>query len=166
MITNLSLSVIPAGILQGKFFNADRPRYMNFASIGLVIGHEITHGFDDQGRQYDSEGNLVDWWEEATKTAYLEKAKCIIEQYGNYTEPITKLKLNGINTQGENIADNGGVLVAYNAYLKWVEKNGEESKLPGLNYSPKQLFWINLAQTWCSAHREGEILGKFFNFRQ
>lgn len=94
----------PAGILQGQFFNADRPKYLNYGAIGFVIGHEITHGFDDQGRQYDGDGNLKEWWEESTKKAYLEKAQCIIEQYGNFTEPSTGLNLNGINTQGENIA--------------------------------------------------------------
>lgn len=79
--------------MQGQFFAADRPRYMNYGAIGFVIGHEITHGFDDQGRQFDLNGNLVDWWKADTKTRYLEKAKCIIEQYGNYTEPSTKLKV-------------------------------------------------------------------------
>lgn len=66
---------------------------MNYGAIGFVIGHEITHGFDDQGRQFDKKGNLVDWWRMDTKTAYLKKAKCIIEQYGNYTEPMTSLKV-------------------------------------------------------------------------
>ena len=66
---------------------------MNYGAIGFVIGHEITHGFDDQGRQFDKQGNLVDWWKPDTKTAYLKKAKCIVEQYGNYTEPMTNLKV-------------------------------------------------------------------------
>lgn len=66
---------------------------MNFGAIGFVIGHEITHGFDDQGRQFDDQGNLVDWWQTETKDQYLKKAKCIIEQYGNYTEPTTTLKV-------------------------------------------------------------------------
>lgn len=88
-----SSSEFPAGILQGQFFSADRPRYMNYGAIGFVIGHEITHGFDDQGRQFDLNGNLVDWWKTETKSSYLEKAKCIIEQYGNYTEPSTGLKV-------------------------------------------------------------------------
>ncbi|XP_037040793.1 neprilysin-2 isoform X2 [Bradysia coprophila] len=143
----------PAGILQGQFFSADRPRYMNYGAIGFVIGHEITHGFDDQGRQFDSDGNLVDWWEEETKTAYLSRASCIIDQYGNYTEPTTGLNLNGINTQGENIADNGGIKESYIAYKRWVEKNGPEPRLPGLDFSPQQLFWISAAQTWCSVYR-------------
>lgn len=75
----------PAGILQGTFFSNDRPRYMNYGAIGLVIGHEITHGFDDQGRQFNKKGNLVDWWEPETKEQYLKRAECIIYQYGNYT---------------------------------------------------------------------------------
>lgn len=143
----------PAGILQGQFFSAERPKYLNYGAIGFVIGHEITHGFDDQGRQFDSDGNLVDWWEEDTKIAYLEKARCIIEQYGNFTEPNVNLKLNGINTQGENIADNGGIKEAYLAYRKYVAENGAEPKLPGLEYTSNQLFWISAAQTWCSVYR-------------
>merc|ERR1719266_155261 len=75
----------PAGILQGNFFGADRPAYMNYGAIGWVIGHEITHGFDDQGRTFDSTGNLANWWERSTEENYLDKAQCIIWQYGNYT---------------------------------------------------------------------------------
>ncbi|XP_055923499.1 neprilysin-2 isoform X2 [Eupeodes corollae] len=147
----------PAGILQGQFFHAERPKYMNYGAIGYVIGHEITHGFDDQGRQFDVHGNLVDWWQENTKEAYLSKAKCIIEQYGNYTEKSTGLNLNGINTQGENIADNGGIKESYLAYRKWAQKNGPEPKLPGLDFKPEQMFWLSAAQTWCSKQRKESL---------
>ncbi|XP_015511770.2 neprilysin-2 isoform X1 [Neodiprion lecontei] len=143
----------PAGILQGTFFSNDRPRYMNYGAIGFVIGHEITHGFDDQGRQFDKEGNLVDWWQPETKERYLEKAECIIYQYGNYTVESVGLNLNGINTQGENIADNGGIKEAYLAYKDWVKRNGPEPKLPGLKYTPEQMFWVSAANTWCSKYR-------------
>ncbi|CAH1236556.1 unnamed protein product [Diabrotica balteata] len=143
----------PAGILQGVFFNADRPRYMNYGAIGFVIGHEITHGFDDQGRQFDKVGNLVDWWQETTKKRFVEKAQCIIDQYANYTVPELNLNLNGINTQGENIADNGGLKEAYLAYNSWVRRHGIEPKLPGLKYTPNQLFWISAANSWCSKYR-------------
>ncbi|KZC07350.1 Membrane metallo-endopeptidase-like 1 [Dufourea novaeangliae] len=143
----------PAGILQGAFFNNDRPKYMNYGAIGFVIGHEITHGFDDQGRQFDKAGNLVDWWAPQTKEKYLERAECIIHQYGNYTVEDVGLNLNGINTQGENIADNGGIKEAYLAYKDWVRRNQEEPRLPGLPYTPEQLFWISAANTWCSKYR-------------
>ena len=93
----------PAGILQGVFFNSDRPKYMNYGAIGWVIGHEITHGFDDQGRQFDKEGNLVDWWQQETKQKYLSKTECIISQYSNYTLPgLDNLVVNGITTQVNN----------------------------------------------------------------
>ncbi|XP_011866367.1 PREDICTED: membrane metallo-endopeptidase-like 1 isoform X1 [Vollenhovia emeryi] len=143
----------PAGILQGAFFSNDRPRYMNYGAIGFVIGHEITHGFDDQGRQFNKEGNLVDWWQSETKKRYLKKAECIIHQYGNYTVKDVGLNLNGINTQGENIADNGGIKEAYFAYREWVKRNKPEPRLPGLPYSPEQLFWISAANSWCSKYR-------------
>lgn len=83
----------PAGILQGRFFSSGRPKYMNYGGIGFVIGHEITHGFDDQGRQFDKNGNLVDWWAESTQKAFIKKAQCIIDQYSNYTDPATKLNV-------------------------------------------------------------------------
>ena len=134
-------SEFPAGILQGAFFSKDRPAYLNYAAIGWVIGHEITHGFDDQGRQFGPDGNLADWWEPKTKEQYLDRAKCIINQYGNYTFPELKLNLNGVNTQGENIADNGGIKEAYRAYIKWAHRQRKgfenwdqvEPRLPGLS---------------------------------
>jgi len=146
----------PAGILQGTFFSSERPHYMNYGAIGWVIGHEITHGFDDHGKQYDQDGNLVEWWLQETKDKYMSKAQCIISQYSNYT--IDKvgeesINVNGINTQGENIADNGGIKESYRAYSQWTSDNGPEKLLPGLPYSPQQLFWISAANVWCSKYR-------------
>jgi len=144
----------PAGILQGIFFSKDRPWYMNYGAVGWVIGHEITHGFDDQGRQFDEDGNLVDWWDPGTKKRYLKKAKCIVDQYSNYSvKEAEGIHLNGITTQGENIADNGGIKEAYRAYTSWADKNDPEPLLPGLSYSPKQLFWISAANVWCAKYR-------------
>ncbi|CAF4938123.1 unnamed protein product, partial [Rotaria sp. Silwood1] len=92
----------PAAILQMPYFNKDAPNYLNYGGIGMVIGHEITHGFDDDGRQYDKNGNRVPWWSNSTINQFNEHKQCIIDQYSNYT-------LNGEQTQGENIADNGGI---------------------------------------------------------
>lgn len=152
----------PAGILQGAFFNPGRPQYMNYGGIGFVIGHEITHGFDDQGSQYDSLGNLRNWWEAETRAAYLERARCIIEQYGNYTEPQTGLPLSGVNTQGENIADNGGIKESYRAYQRWAaNRNETEKSMPGLmDYTPQQMFWISAGQVWCSAYRDAAMTNR------
>ena len=148
-----SIQII-AAMLQGHFYSADRPNYMNYASIGYVIGHEMTHGFDDLGRLYDSDGNLVDWWQPETTSAFFEKKKCIIEQYGNYTDTSINMNVNGVNTQGENIADNGGLKLAYRAYMSAETKAGEDDPiLPGLPFTREQLFWISAAQTWCSVER-------------
>ncbi|XP_055295789.1 neprilysin-2-like isoform X2 [Sitodiplosis mosellana] len=145
---------LPAGILQGMFFSADTPMYLNFGGIGFIIGHELTHGFDDEGRQYDQNGHLSNWWNNVTEIQFLERAQCMIDQYSNFTEPLTNLTLNGINTQGENIADNGGIKFSYNAYKKWIKENGAEQRLPGLQqYTPEQMFWIGAAQKWCSIDR-------------
>ncbi|KAK5647008.1 hypothetical protein RI129_005472 [Pyrocoelia pectoralis] len=147
----------PAGVLQGVFFGDERPNYMNYGGIGYIIGHEITHGFDDQGRQYDKDGNLKDWWDQATQEAFLKKAQCIIDQYANYTVPEIDEHINGVNTQGENIADCGGITEAYLAYLSWVERNGPEKKLPGLPYTPNQMFWVSAAHSWCNV-QTNEVL--------
>lgn len=144
---------VPAGILQGDFFSNDRPRYMNYGAIGWIIGHEITHAFDDKGRQFDGDGNLVEWWKPETKEKFIKKIECIIKQYGNYTVGGVKLKLDGRRTQGENIADNGGIKESYLAYQEWVKRNGQEPRLPGLDYTPSQLFWMSAAQMWCTQYR-------------
>ncbi|XP_015110120.1 neprilysin-2 [Diachasma alloeum] len=143
----------PAGILQGAFFNNDRPRYMNYGAIGLLIGHEITHAFDNIGRQLDKDGNLINWWSPSTDEKYLAKAQCIIDQYGNYSVEEVGLNLNGINTQGENIADNGGMKLAYLTYKDWSVRNGREPMLPRLPYTPRQMFWISAASTRCEKLR-------------
>ncbi|KAB7506371.1 Membrane metallo-endopeptidase-like 1, partial [Armadillidium nasatum] len=139
--------------LENSIRNADRPKYLNYGGIGFVIGHEITHGYDDRGRQFDEKGDLLNWWEQETQKKFIEKSKCIIWQYGNYTVPEVGLNVNGVNTQGENIADNGGIKEAYMAYNQWVSDNGREPYLPGINYTPNQLFWISAAHVWCSKYR-------------
>ncbi|XP_060581147.1 neprilysin-2-like [Ruditapes philippinarum] len=132
---------------------------MNYGGIGSVIGHELTHGFDDQGRQFDKDGNLRQWWDDSVIEKFKEKSQCLIDQYSKFYEPVSGLNVNGINTQGENIADNGGVKQSYMAYRKWVEQRGsEEPTLPGLNFTNNQLFFINWAQVWCDNTRKQSFI--------
>ncbi|KAK6176069.1 hypothetical protein SNE40_014425 [Patella caerulea] len=138
----------PAGILQPPFYDKDYPKSLIYGGIGLVIGHEITHGFDDQGRRYDKDGNLYSWWTNTSSSRFDEMARCIINQYSSYK--FGPDHINGKNTQGENIADNGGIKAAFKAYNTWLKSNNEEyDKLPSLNLTHNQLFFINFAQGWC-----------------
>uniref|UniRef100_A0A8C5EY95 Endothelin-converting enzyme 1 n=1 Tax=Gouania willdenowi TaxID=441366 RepID=A0A8C5EY95_GOUWI len=140
--------VLPAGILQTPFYSRSWPNALNFGGIGVVMGHELTHAFDDQGREYDKDGNLRPWWKNSSVEAFKKQTQCMVEQYGNYS--INKEPLNGKHTLGENIADNGGLKAAYKAYVNWIEKNGEEPTLPALGMTNHQLFFVGFAQVWCS----------------
>uniref|UniRef100_A0A8P4K2J4 Neprilysin n=1 Tax=Dicentrarchus labrax TaxID=13489 RepID=A0A8P4K2J4_DICLA len=143
--------VFPAGILQPPFFSKGQAKSLNYGGIGMVIGHEITHGFDDNGRNYDKDGDLKDWWTPDSTQRFLELSKCIVNQYGNFSWDLANgLHLNGNNTLGENIADNGGIRQAYKNYVK---EHGEEPPLPGIDLSHNQLFFLNFAQVWCGTHR-------------
>ncbi|XP_046381233.1 neprilysin-1-like [Haliotis rufescens] len=152
--------VFPAGILQPLFYSRHFPKSLNYGGIGVVIGHEITHGFDDKGRQYDKDGNLKQWWDEDTIQAFRNQAQCMINQYSGYKLEQIGMYLDGKNTQGENIADNGGLKQAYRAYRKWVQEHGEEQLLPGIGLSHNQLFFLNYAQIWCGKMRDEEALHK------
>ncbi|XP_054269774.1 neprilysin-2-like [Macrosteles quadrilineatus] len=141
----------PAGILQVPFFDARLPKYVNYAAIGFIMAHEITHGFDDQGSQFDFNGDLKVWWTEDSKKVFNEKKRCFVDQYSNFVDSLTRLHLNGINTQGENVADNGGIKLAYRAYQRL---NLDEPLLPGLqNYTQDQLFMLSMATMWCTRYR-------------
>ncbi|MCI4390198.1 hypothetical protein PGIGA_G00119820 [Pangasianodon gigas] len=140
--------VLPAGILQAPFYSHAWPKALNFGGIGVVMGHELTHAFDDQGREYDKDGNLRSWWQNASVKAFKQQTQCLVEQYSNYS--INNEPLNGKHTLGENIADNGGLNAAYKAYVNWIQKNGEEATLPALGMTNHQLFFVSFAQVWCS----------------
>uniref|UniRef100_A0A8C1CYI7 endothelin-converting enzyme 1 n=2 Tax=Cyprinus carpio TaxID=7962 RepID=A0A8C1CYI7_CYPCA len=140
--------VFPAGILQAPFYAQNHPKALNFGGIGVVMGHELTHAFDDQGREYDKDGNLRPWWQNSSVDAFKNRTECMIDQYTQYT--INGEHINGKQTLGENIADNGGLKAAYHAYRSWVQKNGEEKRLPAVNLTNDQLFFVGFAQVWCS----------------
>ncbi|KAK1121028.1 hypothetical protein K0M31_010810 [Melipona bicolor] len=146
--------MFPAGILQPPFYHRYFPRSLNYGGIGVVIGHEITHGFDDKGRLFDKDGNLHRWWKDEAIYGFHERAQCLIDQYSHYIVSEVGMQIDGMNTQGENIADNGGIKQAFRAYERWLRTNGDaDETLPGLNASGKQLFFLNFAQVWCGSMR-------------
>ncbi len=136
--------VFPAGILQPPFFNMDADDAINYGAIGVVIGHEITHGFDDQGRQYDAAGNLTDWWTGSDAKLFNDKTKSVITQYGSY-KVLDSLPVNGELTLGENLADIGGMAIAWDAF-KMTEQGKSSEKIDG--YTPDQRFFLGYAQVW------------------
>ncbi|XP_031329902.1 neprilysin-2-like isoform X2 [Photinus pyralis] len=140
---------ISVAILNEPIFGTNRPSYINYAKVGMIIGHEMMHGFDHKGSKYDKNGNLANWWSKESLQNFVRKAKCIEKQYSNYTFPGLHRKVDGKHTLGENIADNIGLQIAHLAYKTWRESNEPENKLPGLNYTRNQQFWISFAQTWC-----------------
>jgi putative endopeptidase len=136
--------VFPAGILQFPFFELKADDAINYGAIGMVIGHEMTHGFDDQGRQYDAVGNLTDWWTKTDAEKFTAKAKGVVEQYSAYTV-LDSLHVNGALTLGENLADIGGLAIAYDAFKLTQQGKGTE-KIDG--FTPDQRFFLGYAQVW------------------
>jgi putative endopeptidase len=145
--------VFPAGILQPPFFDKSMDDAVNFGGIGLVIGHELTHGFDDQGRKFDPQGNLHDWWTEQDGKEFEKRVSCIADEYSNFVA-VDDLKLNGRLTLGENTADNGGARIALAALEQMIadDKTGKESqKIDG--YTPEQRFFLGFGRVWCEKRR-------------
>jgi putative endopeptidase len=143
----------PAGILQPPFFDKKMDDAVNFGGIGLVIGHELTHGFDDQGRKFDPDGNLRDWWTADDGKEFEKRVSCVADEYSNFVV-VDDLKLNGRLTLGENTADNGGARIALMALEHMIadDKTGNEGKkIDG--YTPEQRFFLGFARVWCEKRR-------------
>ena len=146
--------VFPAGILQPPFFDVTMDDAVNYGAIGVVIGHEITHGYDDQGRKYDVDGNLNEWWTAADAKAFDERAQRVVDEY-NAFEALPGLHVNGKLTLGENLADLGGVHIAYEALQRALAKDPSQRKtIDGL--TPEQRFFISFAQIWRTNVRDAE----------
>lgn len=142
----------PAGILQPPFYTNSADMAVNFGAIGAVIGHELTHGFDDQGRQYDADGNLRDWWTKQDEQEFKKRADCFVNEYSKFS-PVAGANVNGRLTLGENGADNGGIRLAYMALLGGIENGSvDKNKLDG--YTPEQRFFLGYAQIWCQNGRD------------
>lgn len=138
--------VFPAGILQFPFFDPNADDAINYGGIGMVIGHEMTHGFDDQGAQYDKDGNLKNWWSKEDLAKFTERGNNLVKLYNSFTV-LDSLHLNGALTQGENTADFGGVAIAYDAF-KLTKQGQDTAKIDG--FTPDQRFFLSLAQIWRS----------------
>jgi putative endopeptidase len=135
----------PAGILQPPFYNPKASDAVNYGAIGVVIGHELTHGFDDQGRRYDGSGNLRDWWSAADAKNFETRADCVVKEYGGFS-PVEGVNLNGKLTLGENAADNGGIHLAFAALMDSLAGK-VITKADG--FTPQQQFFLGYAQVWC-----------------
>jgi putative endopeptidase len=146
--------VFPAGILQPPFFDVTMDDAVNYGAIGVVIGHEITHGYDDEGRKYDANGNLNGWWTDADAKEFEARAQKVVDEYDAF-EPLPGLHVNGKLTLGENLADLGGVTIAYDALQRVLAKNpAERKKIDG--FTPEQRFFISFAQIWRTNTRDAE----------
>jgi len=144
----------PAGILQPPFFSLSADPAVNFGGIGVVIGHEMTHGFDDQGSKYDGKGNLREWQTAEDRKAFTERTDCEVKEYGNF-EPVPGAKVNGKLTLGENTADNGGIRIAFLALQNTLAAEGQKVDGPKIDgYTPAQRFFIAFGQVWCEDRRE------------
>jgi endothelin-converting enzyme/putative endopeptidase len=142
----------PAGILQPPFFDPRRDLALNYGGAGAVIGHEMTHGFDDQGRKFDGDGNLRDWWTPADGAEFDKRAACIANEYSSFTA-VDDVKLNGRLTLGENAADNGALRIALMALQDTLQ--GKAEKLDG--FTPEQRLFLGFAQIWCENTAPQEV---------
>jgi predicted metalloendopeptidase len=151
---SLNEIVFPAAILQPPFFDANADDAVNYGGIGAVIGHEISHGFDDEGSKYDGDGNLKNWWTETDRKAFEELTGKLVAQYESY-EPLPGRRLNGKLTLGENIADLSGMAIAYKAYMLSLGTDGGKT-LDG--YTPGQRFFLGWSQIWRRKYRDDEMV--------
>lgn len=150
--------VFPAGILQPPFFSEGHPDAMNYGAIGAVIGHEMSHGFDDQGRKYNASGTLTSWWTPESAKRYVSKTKCFIKLFDGYKPEQTKIHVLGNLTLGENLADTNGVKVSFHAFKSSSEKNSDPERMAPeaagvAGLTNHQLFFLSFAQTWCTKYR-------------
>jgi putative endopeptidase len=152
---NMNEICFPAGILQPPFFFMNADDAVNYGAIGVVIGHEITHGFDDQGRLFDKKGNLTNWWTEEDATRFKERTQKLVDQFNSFTV-LDSVKADGALTLGENIADLGGLNISYDALQMALKEHPVKEKIDG--FTPEQRFFLAYAHVWGQNIRPEEIL--------
>jgi endothelin-converting enzyme/putative endopeptidase len=146
----------PAGILQSPFFDPKATDAENYGHVGGIVGHELTHGFDDEGRQFGANGNLSDWWTPEDAKKFEEKADCEVKEYGSFVA-VDDVKVNGKLTLGENTADNGGLRLAYIAFLADAKRKSIDLTAKQDGYTPLQQFFLGHGQTWCGSTRPEQL---------
>jgi endothelin-converting enzyme/putative endopeptidase len=147
----------PAGILQSPMYDPSAPDAVNYGHIGGVVGHELTHGFDDEGRQFDGAGNLADWWTAADGQKFDQKAQCTVDEYSSFVA-VDDVHVNGKLTLGENTADNGGLRLAYQAFLADAQrKHLDLAQKQADGYTPVQEFFLGHGQNWCGDTRPEQL---------
>jgi endothelin-converting enzyme/putative endopeptidase len=146
----------PAGILQSPLYDPNATDATNYGHIGAIVGHELTHGFDDQGRQFDANGNLADWWTPEDAKKFEAKADCEVKEYGNFVA-VDDVKVNGKLTLGENTADNGGLRLAYIAFLADAKRKSIDLTAKQDGYTPLQQFFLGHGQSWCGSTRPEQL---------
>jgi len=163
---NLDNSIyVMAGILHPPAYHRSWPDSLKFGTLGYLVGHELTHGFDTVGSTFDSNGEMRNWWSTKSEGVFQERAKCYVDHFSNYLIPEINRKVNGNETKDENIADAGGLrqaLSAYRSHMKQLQRREEDVEtlapknvqMPGLDLSPEQLFFLGFAQLWCAAYEE------------
>lgn len=150
----LNRVLVPVAFLQPRYLWDDvYPNALRYGTVGYIIAHELSHGFDDTIRKYDARGNLNNWWDKNSTAAFVARKECLRRQYGEFS--YNGHRLRKINAQGENIADNVGIRIAYQAYQHWLQRNAmntlvQQEQLPYLNYTERKLFFISAAQVWCT----------------
>ncbi|XP_075147734.1 neprilysin-2-like [Haematobia irritans] len=155
--------IVTAGILHPPAFHKSWPNVLKYATLGYFVGHEFTHGFDSVGAFYDGSGKRNYWWSEKSGKVFDDRSQCYVDHYQNYLIPEIKRNINGNNTKDENIADGGGLRIAYMAYQRYIKSISQDSKttnilkdeqMPGMDLTPEQLFFLGTAQVWCSSYKE------------
>ncbi|KAK5645943.1 hypothetical protein RI129_004407 [Pyrocoelia pectoralis] len=148
---------IMVATLPKLLFDIDAPKSLNYGGAGMLIANQMIHGLDNEGRKYDKNGNLKNWWTNSTFANYEQKSQCFIKQYEKYNLANLQTKIDGKLTLRENIADNAGVKIAYLAYRALSKGLGPEKNLPGINYTRNQMFWIAFAQLWCTKSQRSYV---------
>jgi predicted metalloendopeptidase len=149
-------------MLRFPLFDESYPMYLNFASLGFLLGHELAHGLDSIGRYFDKDGDISSWWPQEAEASFNTKAACFADQYGKFKIPQVDEFVDGYQTLGDNISDNVALRISWLAYKMWAQDhNMEELPLPGTNFTVSQIFYVTFSQIWCESLSKEDYYQKY-----